>query len=445
MSAAPEPDVLLVDDDEDIRASLSQTLELAGLTVAAFARAETALERLGPDFAGAVVSDIRMPRMDGLAFLQAALQRDAELPVILITGHGDVPLAVDALRRGAWDFIEKPFPSERLTHAIARALERRRMSMELRALRRTPPPDAALDALVLGQSPAIQEIKRKLPTIAASPLDVLIVGPTGTGKEHVARAIHALGGDPRRPFATINLAALPAEQVEAELFGHVAGAGPGTARARTGRLEHGRGGTIFLDEISSAPLPLQAKLLRVLEDRAILPLGAQEPVPLGARFIASSRVPLEERVAEGAFRDDLLYRINPVTLRLPPLAERGSDVPRLFATFVALAAREVDRPAPEVTPEQLMRIAARDWPGNLRELRNAADLFVLGLSDEPLPEPPGVTLAEQVERFERDVLARTLAANDGSVKATYESLGLARKTLYEKMQKHGLRREDFKD
>ena len=436
-------EVLLVDDDEDIRESLTQTLELKGFSVTAISRADRALERIGPEFRGVVVSDIRMPRMDGVAFLEAVVARDPDLPVILITGHGDVPLAVEALGKGAYDFIEKPFAAERLTSAISRALEKCALSLELRDLREAKLADDPLETLILGQGAATAQIRRKIRTIAASALDVLVVGETGTGKEHVARAIHATSDRADRPFVTINLAALPPDQIEAELFGHVAGAMPGSPRARTGRLEHGRGGTIFLDEISSAPLGVQAKLLRVIEDRAIQPIGANDLVPLEARFVASSRVPLEDCVAEGSFRDDLLYRINPGTLRLPPLRDRGEDVPRLFLTFLDMAARRADRKAPDVEPETLMQIVARDWPGNMRELKNAAELFLLGLDDAPAPDAAPLTLAERVERFEREAIAASLAANGGSLKATYESLGLGRKTLYEKMQKHGLNREDF--
>ncbi|MCE0506457.1 sigma-54 dependent transcriptional regulator [Roseivivax sp. GX 12232] len=434
--------VLLVDDDEDIRHSVSQTLELAGYEVEALARPEGAPARLGQGFAGVVVSDIRMPGMDGLALLRAALEVDPDLPVILITGHGDVPLAVEALGQGAYDFIEKPFAAERLTSSVARALEKRAMTLELRQMRETSQGEDLIEHLVLGQSPEIAGLKRKIRTIAASALDVLIVGETGTGKEHVARALHAASDRADRPFVTVNLAALPADQVEAELFGYVAGAFPGLSRGRAGRLEHGRGGTIFLDEISSTPLAVQAKLLRVLEDRAILPLGASEPVPLEARFVASSRVGLEARVAEGAFRDDLLYRINPVTLHLPTLSERASDLPRLFVAFLDQAAERMGRPAPEVPPEVLVRLTERPWPGNMRELRNAAELYLLGLDEAPR-DPGGQSLSERMDRFEKDAIAAALVANAGNLKATYESLGLARKTLYEKMQKHGLRREDY--
>ena len=433
--------VLLIDDDADIRSSVGQSLELGGFDVTALARADLALDLIGPDFDGVVVSDIRMPRMDGMAFLDAALDRDRDICVILITGHGDVPLAVKALDRGAYDFIEKPFPRERLTTAIARAMDKRRMTQELRRLRMTTA-QGPLDRHVLGTGPQIQDLRRRIATVAGSRLDVLVVGDTGTGKEHVARAIHDASDRAAGPFVVISLAALQSDKAAADLFGHTAHAFPGTTRARTGRLEHGRGGTIYLDDIGSAPLDVQAQLLRLFEDRAITPLGAPDPVDLDARFVASSRHSLEDLVARGLFREDLLYRINALTLRLPPLADRAAELPYLFSTFVDMAAADLDRPRPDVPPEALLRLATRDWPGNLRELRSAAERFVLGLDREDLGGGETLTLPQRVERFERDAIVAALRLNDGSLKATYESLGLARKTLYEKMQKYGIDRND---
>ncbi|WOI58037.1 sigma-54 dependent transcriptional regulator [Palleronia sp. LCG004] len=441
-------DVILVDDEEDIRISVAESLELSGYKVMAFARAERALDRIGPGFGGIVVSDIRMPRMDGLAFLKAALARDPDVPVVLMTGYGDVPMAVEALGQGAYDFIEKPFAIERLVGAIERGLEKRRLRSEIEALRSTAfhLGDDPVATAIPGQSPQIVSLRARVRAVAASALDALIVGETGTGKEHVARVIHELSCGAGKPFVALNLAALPAEHLESELFGHVAGAFPGAMRTRIGRLEHARGGTVYLDQIEATSLAIQLKLLRVIEERRIVPLGATDPVDLSVRFVASSRTPLEPLVAAGTFRDDLLYRIAPVTLTLPPLVARPGDVPKLYQTFLIEAAERLSRPLPEVTPDRAMALLRREWPGNLRELQSAAELHVLGLDIEADAgtETKG-TLHERVDRFERDLIASTLASNGGSLKSTYESLGLGRKTLYEKMHKHGIRREDFTD
>ena len=436
--------VLFVDDEEDIRISVAQSLELKGIDVTTFARGDRLLERLTPRFDGLVVSDVRMPRIDGLELLDAIRAIDPEIPVILVSGHADVPLAVEALGRGAYDFIEKPFATDRLVQSVRRAIDKRGLTLRLRALEHEPAEDL-LERRLKGRAPEVVELRRRIAAAGPSDLDVLLVGETGTGKELAARALHDLSPRGAAPFVSINLAALPTSHAESELFGHVAGFG-GNPRGRIGRMEHARGGTIYLDEIGSAPLALQVKLLRVIEDRAIEPLGGGDRVPLDARFVASTRRPLEDLVAAGDFRDDLLYRVNTLTITLPPLRDRRGDVPMLFHHFVADAARRHGRPLPEIAPVTLQGIAAHRWPGNLRELRSAAERFVLGLGELPAaPEAMSGTLGERMDRFERDVLVATLAAHDGSLKATYESLGLARKTLYEKMQKHGLRREDFTD
>jgi two-component system C4-dicarboxylate transport response regulator DctD len=433
--------VIVVDDEEDIRLAVQQTLELRGFEAAVFARGDRALAHLGRTWPGAVVSDMRMPRMDGMAFLDAVREIDADLPVILITGHGDVALAVEALRRGAYDFIEKPFAPDRLTETVARAIEKRRLVLENRALRERRAGDDPLEERILGRSPAVAAFRERVRAVAQTGLDVLLTGETGTGKGLAARAIHDLSDRAGRPFVVVNVAALPAASVETELFGHVAAPG---ARARIGRFEHARGGTLLLDEIGAAPMALQVKLLRVIEERAIEPLGANERVELDLRFIAATKEDLGAMVAAGRFRDDLLYRLNAVTLCAPPLRARIEDAPRLFGHFVDEAARRRGMEPPPVSAETLLAVSTAEWPGNLRQLRNAAECFAAGLAiDAPALGLGQGTLADRLDRYEKSVLAATLASHGGNLKATYEALGLARKTLYEKMQKHGLRREDY--
>ncbi|MEM7238757.1 MAG: sigma-54 dependent transcriptional regulator, partial [Pseudomonadota bacterium] len=388
--------------------------------------------------------DIRMPKMDGLALMTAIREIDPDLPVILITGHGDVPLAVEAMRKGAYDFIEKPFASADLVDAVSRAHAMRRLVLENRDIRGQIESRDAVEARLVGRAPAMVALRQQIRAVAASDIDTLILGETGTGKELVARAIHEQSERRDGPFTVVNLAALPPGTVESELFGHEAGAFPGAHRARFGKFEHARGGTLLLDEIGAAPPDLQTKLLRVIEDRAISRVGSNDRIDLDLRFLATSNLDLTALVDGGAFRQDLLFRLAVVTLTLPALAERRDDIPRLFQHLVSQSAARYRRAPPEIGATVFMDLAQQDWPGNVRELRNAADRFVLGLetagearADSPLPD--------LVERFEKGAIAAALARHGGDLKSTYESLGVSRKTLYEKLQRHGLRRGDFAD
>ena len=439
------PTVLLVDDEEEIRRSTAQSLQLAGLGVRDFAAAEAALDYVTPGFAGVVVSDIRMPGMDGMTLLGKVRDIDAEVPVILVTGHGDVQLAVRAMREGAWDFIEKPYSGQHLAEVAKRAVDRRSLVLENRLLRAAAGKRDDLEARLPGRSPAMIDLRYRLRALAGTDADVLVVGDTGVGKEVAARALHDISGRAERPFVAINCAALPANLIESELFGHEAGAFAGALRPRYGRFEHARGGTVLLDEIGSMPPDLQARLLRVIEDRVIVRLGSNEPIPLDVRFVATSKVKLEDEVAAGRFRADLFYRLNVVTLNMPPLDARREDVPVLFLQLVREAAGRYRREPVEPPPRMLARIAQRDWPGNVRELRNAADRYVLGLGMDgldPSEESGTGRLADRVARFEKSVISGALQAHGGSLKPVYEELGISRKTLYEKMQRYGLDRRD---
>ncbi|MCU0816054.1 MAG: sigma-54 dependent transcriptional regulator [Cypionkella sp.] len=432
--------ILLVDDDEAMRRSTRQALELAGHEVRSFASAEEALGAVSPGLNGVLVTDIRMPGMDGMTLMERVRTIDGDLPVILITGHADVSLAVTAMRRGAYDFIEKPFAMQALAVVLRRALDHRALVVENRRLRAVAGQRDDLEARLPGRSAAMIDLRRLIRTLGPSETDVLITGPTGTGKEVVARALHDLSGRASKPFVAINCAALPAALIESELFGHEAGAFPGAMRPRFGRFEHARGGTILLDEIGSMPIDLQAKLLRVLQDRVITRLGSNDPVALDVRFLATSKADLAAAVAEGTFRADLFYRLNVATLRLPALADRREDVPFLFLNLMREAAARQgveDRP---VDPDVLAALSARDWPGNVRELRNAADRLILGLPLEEGAAATSARLADRVAQYERSVIAGAIAAHGGRLRSVYEKLGISRKTLYEKMQKHGLDR-----
>lgn len=433
--------VLLVDDEEEMRHSTAQALGLFGLDVDTFSSAEHVLELIGYSFSGVIISDIRMPGMDGMTLLQRIREVDTEIPVILVTGHGDVQLAVKAMREGVYDFLEKPFTAQHLAAIARRALDRRSLVLENRRLRAVAGKRDDIEARLPGRTQAMVDLRYRLRAIGATDADTLIIGETGVGKEVVARALHDISARADRPLIAINCAALPENLIESELFGHEAGAFPGAIRPRYGKFEHGRGGTILLDEIGSLPFDLQAKFLRVLQERVITRLGSNEIVPLDVRFVATSKVNLEAEVAAGRFRADLLYRLNVATLHVPSLAQRKADIPLLFLQLVREAAARYVRNDIDVPPSLITEIAERSWPGNVRELRNAADRLVLGLDlkpDEAQVRPEKQRLADKVADYERGIIASALAAHGGALRPVYELLGISRKTLYEKMQRYGL-------
>jgi two-component system C4-dicarboxylate transport response regulator DctD len=441
------PTVLLIDDEDELRRSVAQSLDLSGFSVRDFASGGPALDFVSQGFNGVVITDIRMPGMDGMTLMGRIRDIDPDIPVILTTGHGDVQLAVRAMREGAYDFIEKPFTPQHLADMARRAMDRRQLVLENRELRAVAGKRDDIEARLPGRTAVMVDLRYRIRAVAATDADVLVIGDTGTGKEVVARALHDISPRAMKPFVVINCAALPEALIESELFGHEAGAFPGALRARFGKFEHARGGTVLLDEIGSMPFELQAKLLRVIQDRSITRLGSNEAVPLDVRFIATSKADLEAEAAAGRFRADLLYRLNVVTLRVPSLKARVEDVPLLFLHLVNESCARYRREKIEVPPSVIADITRRDWPGNVRELRNSADRFVLGLGLQPREETADgddaeKTLAERVSGYERKLIERALAAHGGSLKPVYESLGIGRKTLYEKMQKYGLDRHD---
>ncbi|MEL7461014.1 MAG: sigma-54 dependent transcriptional regulator [Pseudomonadota bacterium] len=440
-----QPRVLFVDDEEHLRLAAQQSLELQGIEVDCFAAGAPALSKIDRAFNGILVTDIRMSGMDGLELMAQALARDPDLPVILITGHGDVALAVASLRDGAYDFIEKPFAPATLVDSVRRAMDKRQLTLENRALRQSHTGGDGLPARLIGRSAVVRKLRDEVRAVAGTDADALILGATGTGKEVVARVLHDLSDRAKGPFIQINCAALPDSLVESELFGHEAGAFPGATRARYGKFEHGRGGTVFLDEIDSLAPALQAKLLNAIENRQITRLGSNEQIPLNVRFLAASKSDLKAESETGHFRSDLYYRLNVVTLHLPGLEARREDIPLLFAHFAAEAAERVGRAAPEIPGRVLQDLAARPWPGHVRELRNAAERYVLGLEFDRAGQSAQAGLAVHMAAFEKSLIAASIAAHGGSLKATYEALGISRKALYEKMQRHGLTREDFRE
>ena len=440
--------VILVDDDKDLRRATAQTLELAGFDVKAFSRAREALAALPADFPGVVVSDIRMPEMDGLQLFAEITARDPDLPVILITGHGDIPMAVQAIQNGVYDFIAKPFPADYLSRSIARAQEKRSLVLENRRLRRLA--DATGDDMpMLGNTPAITRLRQTLRQIADTDVDVLVTGETGTGKEVVANLLHQWGHRKRGNFVALNCGALPETVIESELFGHEAGAFTGAQKKRIGRIEHADHGTLFLDEIESIPLSTQVKLLRVLEGRSVTPLGTNEVRPVDFRVVAAAKEDLAVSSRDGKFREDLFYRLNVVSISIPPLRERRDDIPLLFTYFAGRAAQRFRKNVPDIPQAYMRTLQARAWPGNVRELSHVAERFVLGLDEDAertgstLPETGQETLSIRMDRLEADIIRQTLERCNGDVRATIEQLGIARKTFYDKLSRHGISRADY--
>ncbi|WP_395452277.1 sigma-54-dependent transcriptional regulator (plasmid) [Azospirillum melinis] len=447
--------VLFIDDELAMRVSVTQWLQLAGFAAQGFETPQPALDLLSLDFPGVLVTDVRMPRMDGMAVLERALERDADLPVILVTGHGDVALAVEAMRRGAYDFIEKPFEPDHLVAVLRRAAEKRRLVLENRGLRRRAA-GGGIETRLIGTSPAIAELRRDLIDLAATSASVLIHGETGTGKELVARCLHDFGPRAQKgAFVAVNCGAIPDSMAESELFGHEPGAFTGATQRRAGKLEHSSGGTLFLDEIESMPLAIQVKLLRALQERTIERLGSNKQVAVDLRLVAATKIDLLDLSEEGRFRADLYYRLNVAELHIPPLRARAEDIPLLFDYFTAeFAARHNREPRP-LEPADFDALLAHDWPGNVRELRNLAERHVLSvgrsgvaglLRRRPVGGETAATpraLADQVDAFEKRAIEQALERCKGDIKAVMDLLDIPRRTLNEKMARHGLDRTRF--
>ncbi|MGO7072755.1 sigma-54-dependent transcriptional regulator [Rhizobium johnstonii] len=438
--------VALIDDDKDLRRATAQTLELAGFSVSAYDGAKAALADLPADFAGPIVTDIRMPEIDGLQLFATLQGMDADLPVILMTGHGDIPMAVQAIQDGAYDFIAKPFAADRLVQSVRRASEKRRLVLENRMLRKAAE-DAQENLPLIGQTPVMENLRNILRHIADTDVDVLVAGETGSGKEVVAQILHQWSHRRKGNFVALNCGALPETVIESELFGHEAGAFTGAQKRRTGRIEHASGGTLFLDEIESMPAATQVKMLRVLEMREITPLGTNEVRPVDLRVVAAAKIDLGDPSVRGDFREDLYYRLNVVTISIPPLRERRDDIPLLFSHFAARAAERFRRDAPPLSPDVRRHLASHTWPGNVRELSHYAERVVLGVEGGGTaavpPQPTDATLPERLERYEAEIIRDALSANDGDVRRTIEALGIPRKTFYDKLQRHGINRGGY--
>lgn len=442
--------VLVVDDEEIVRNSVRQWLELGDFQVKVAGSADEAADLLRRSLPDVVLTDFRMPERSGLELMREVHRADPDLPVVLLTAHGDVALAVAAMREGAYDFLQKPYDPEHLSAVIARAVERRRLKREVNALAGRLAAHGAIETRLIGLSAPMAALRQAVVELAAHDRDVILTGETGTGKEVVARALHELGPRAKGPFVAVNCAAIPSELFESELFGHEAGAFTGARAARIGKFEHASGGTLLLDEIESMPLPFQAKILRALQERTIERVGSNRQVAVDVRVIAAAKCDLAEEGRQGRFRSDLYFRLAAAELRLPALRERGNDALLLFEHFAKLAADSAGKPLAPLSAGDLDALMAHDWPGNVRELKNVAERYALGLAAtgrsvaEILRRTEHAAaarpLAERVADYERRLIEASLREHDWSIADVTEELGIPRRTLNEKMAKYSLSR-----
>lgn len=439
--------VLLVDDEAAMRQAIGQWLDLAGLEVDAHASASSAIDKLNADFEGVLVTDLKMEGVDGMALLRHAQEIDPDLPVVMITGHGDIQIAVEAMRLGAYDFVEKPFEPERLLDIVRRASEKRRLVLENRRLRQAVIAPT-LNSRIIGVSRAAEALRAQVTELASTDVSVIVYGETGAGKDLVARCMHDLGPRAKGNYVAVNCAAIPETMAESEFFGHDAGAFTGATKARPGRIEHAHGGTLFLDEIDSMPMATQGKLLRVLQERQIERLGSNRSIRVDFRSVAASKIDLKAAQSRNSFRPDLYFRLCVAELHVPPLRERRDDILLLFDYFAGSAAKTYQRDARPLTVVQSDKLLRHDWPGNIRELRNTAERYVLGL-DRLTPTAAGevqnLTLADQVDAFEKATIEQCLIESGGRINVAMEKLGIPRRTLTDKMTRFGLDRKRYTD
>jgi two-component system response regulator GlrR len=445
MNAAPKAHVLIVDDDADLLRLLSMRLGAAGYRVSTAESARAALAQVALERPQLVVSDVQMPGMDGLALFDALRQRHPLLPVILLTAHGTIPDAVEATARGVYTYLTKPFDGKQLLDTIAQALT-------LAAPPESRPDASAGEAWregIVSRSNVMAELLAEARLVAGSDASVLIRGPSGSGKELLAQAIHRASARAGRPFVAVNCGAIPENLLESELFGHVKGAFTGAVAHHRGLFQAADGGTLFLDEIGDMPAALQVKLLRVLQDRQVRPVGASAAIPVDVRILSATHRDLDAALADGSFREDLYYRLAVVTLTLPGLADRREDIPLLAQHFLARLAAKYGKPVNGFAPEAMKALATAPWPGHVRQLHNVVEQ-VTALTTTPLVpltlvqralRTPGVEVlsyAEARTRFERDYLVNLLKLTDGNVADAARLADRNRTEFYRLLQKHGL-------
>ncbi len=437
--------IAIVDDEKDMRQSISQWLALSGFDTETFASAEDALKAVTADYPGIVVSDIRMPGMDGMSLLRKLKSVDSTLPVIMITGHGDVPMAVEAMRIGAFDFLEKPFNPDRMTELAKKATQARRLALDNRALRRELSDGSALMKKLIGASQVMERLREDILDLGQADGHVLIEGETGTGKTLVAYALHAVGARAARKFVLMSCGAFDEETLSRRLFGPVQEDDPIPA------MEEARGGTLVLEDIEALSPAMQARLLTAINEQG---------TPAETRIVAICNLQEQGKTCESVLRPDLFYRLAALRITVPPLRQRGEDILTLFTRLSEQFAEEYGCEAPEVSAQEAAQLLQAPWPGNVRQLINVAERAVLQNrrgtgsiasllmtdsddSARPAMTTEGKPLKEFVEAFERMLIDNTMRRHKGSIVAVMEELCLPRRTLNEKMAKYGLQRSDY--
>ncbi|NRF68470.1 sigma-54-dependent Fis family transcriptional regulator [Aquincola sp. S2] len=440
--------VVVIDDDDGFREVLCRALTAASFDVVAFDRADVALRSLKTTLPHVVLVDLYLAGVSGLDVLAQVRELDPDVPVVLMTAQGEVRTAIEAMKGGAYDFIEKPFGFEQAAMLLRRAGERRKLVLENRMLKDQLVFGSGLERILVGASPAMHRLREMLLRIAPTPANVILLGETGTGKELVSRCLHEFSGRQGR-FVALNCAAVPESLFESELFGHEAGAFTGAGKQRIGKIEYANGGTLLLDEIEAMPMHLQVKILRVLQEREVERLGSNKPLPINVRTIAATKVDLKALSEEGKFRADLYYRLNVATLRIPALRERREDVPSLFRHFLHDVALRMGQEAVEVPPDLQQRLLTHEWPGNVRELRNAAEQFQFGiplsLDGGTLPDDTGASLDDLVAQFEKMIIENVLRRHQGNANAACAELKINYSMLYRRMKQYNIELGDYRE
>lgn len=445
-------EIIIIDDDEDVRVNTSDLLSTEFGHISTYKSPKEVMQKLKLHSPVVVLTDLRMPDADGFEFAKHVKSVDVDLPVILMTGYGDISIAVDAMKHGVHDFIEKPFDTDHLLETIKRAVDKRKLTLSLKQTREELESVSSIESRIIGQCPAMKHLKQQITELAPMDIPVMIYGETGAGKELVARSLHDFSHRTEGRFVALNCAAIPEQLAEAELFGYEKGAFTDAVAARTGKLQHATGGTLFLDEVESLPLTTQAKLLRALSDKLVTPLGSNKEVPFDCRVISATK---DELRNNDQFRQDLFFRLQVAELRIPALKERSEDILTLFEFFVSQQCENFGSKYQIANNHTRQVLLQYDWPGNVRELINVATRYAIrGCRDieeaievdtqSGLDIQAGESLKEMVQAYEEKLIRAKLIEHRGKVSAVLDDLSIERRTFNQKLKRYGIATTDYR-